>query len=117
MMIGACAARPGGPRRIGSPGRPAQPSDLAGQLKAMTNARMTSDSVSARPMIIGVKILPEAWGLRAMPSSAERGRAALTEAAAQRGQADRQAGPDGEPQLASCHRRRRRPLGRKRRRC
>ena len=32
---------------------------------------MTSDSMSARPTIIGTKILPEACGLRAMPSSAE----------------------------------------------
>src|SRR5215469_16267937 len=32
---------------------------------------MTSDSMSARPTIIGTKILPDACGLRAIPSRAE----------------------------------------------
>ena len=40
-------------------------------MKATRNAKITRDSIRARPKIIGVKILPEAAGFLAIPSKAE----------------------------------------------
>ncbi len=53
-----------------SPGRALQPLARPWRKKAMTKARRTSDSMSARPRIIGVWMRAEAPGLREMPSSA-----------------------------------------------
>ena len=61
---------------------------------------MTSDSMSARPTIIGTKILPEACGLRAIPSRAEPAARPWPMAPPRADEADGERGGEAEPLVA-----------------
>jgi hypothetical protein len=67
----ASLARPlgGHGHRLGL-GHGAQKPNLPKIMNAMTNVKITSDSMKARPRSIGVNTLSALFGLRQMPSSA-----------------------------------------------